>query len=134
LRILTDCGGTGHDVAAADAALVRACELDPHLPWNWLERARLARVVGEYEAAIALVFRALKEEPNTVRGWLLLARLEAEYGRMDAAHRARAEAERRSELASRSGLTEYERELLAFPGGQWSIPPEIPQGDSSEGR
>lgn len=134
LRILTDCGGTGHDVAAADAALVRACELDPHLPWNWLERARLARVVGEYEAAITHVFRALKEEPNTVRGWLLLARLEAEHGRMDAAHRARAEAERRSELASRSGLTEYERELLAFPGGQWSIPPEIPQGDSSEGR
>ena len=116
IRIVTDLGGTKHDVEAAESALGRACALDPHLPWTWLERARLARVTGEHEAAIGFARRALDEEPNTVRGWLLLARLEAELGRTQAARLALSEAEHRLDLVNRPGLTDYERELLSPSG------------------
>lgn len=117
-RIVTDCGGTEHDVRAAEAALAHACALDPHLPWHWLERARLARIVGDYDRATSWVRRALDEEPNTVRAWFMLARLEAEMGRAEAARAALAEAEERTGLASRPGLTEYELELLRGPIAQ----------------
>jgi tetratricopeptide (TPR) repeat protein len=112
IRIVTDLGGTRHDVEAAERALDRACALDPHLPWTWLERARLARIVGEHEVAIQFTRRALDEEPNTVRGWLLLARLHADLGRVDAARHALVEAGRRETLAGRAGLSDYEMELL----------------------
>jgi hypothetical protein len=115
LRILTDCGGTEHDAAAAVLAFDRACELDPHLPWHWLERARLERVLGHHDAAVAYCRRALDEESNTVRGWVMLARLELELGRVDAARDALDEAMSRAGLVERPGLTDYERELLQAP-------------------
>ena len=117
-RVLTDLGGTDHDSEAARRALERACELDPHLPWHWLERARLERILGSQDGAILFAGRALDEEPNTVRGWLMLSRLELERGRVEAAREALAEASERAMLIDRPGLTDYERELLALPRPQ----------------
>jgi hypothetical protein len=118
LRILTDLGGTSHDVEAARMALGRACELDPHLPWHWLERARLERILGNHQEAVQLTRQALAEEPNTVRGWLTLSRLELELGRNGAAREALTEAEHRMEEINRPGINEYERELLSAPTDQ----------------
>jgi tetratricopeptide (TPR) repeat protein len=118
IRVLTDLGGTEHDIEAARAALDRACALDPHLPWYWLERARLERIVGSGSESIRFVRRALDEEPNTVRAWLMLSRLELEAGRMDEARAALDEATTRAALISRRGLTDYERELLLLPESQ----------------
>lgn len=117
-RVLTDLGGTDFDVEAARNALERACELDPHLPWNWLERARLERVLGFPRQALSFVRIALTEEPNTVRGWLMLSRLELEQGRVTEAREALGEARARADLAGRAGLTAYEDELLALPEDQ----------------
>jgi O-antigen ligase len=134
LRVLTDLGGTVHDAEAARGALDRACELDPHLPWHWLERARLERVLGDRDAAVRLCRRALAEEPNTARGWLMLARLELEAGRVVAAREAAAEARRCAALVGRPGLTDYERELLALPAtGLTSLDRRL-GGDESETR
>lgn len=118
IRVLVDLGGTRHDVAAARAAFRRAVELDPRLPWHWLEWARLERVLGNREDAIRLTRRALDEEPNTVRAWLMLSRLELERGRVGAARVALSEAVDRADEITRPNLTDYERELLAMPPGQ----------------
>ena len=118
LRIMTDLGGTDHDVEAATIALDRACELDPHLPWNWLERARLERVLGFHQNALGFARRALAEEPNAVRGWLMLGRLELEQGRLTEARMALEEAILRAGLEGRPGLTAYEHELLEAPEDQ----------------
>jgi hypothetical protein len=115
LRILTDLEGTKHDVSAAEGALRRACELDPHLPWHWLERARFERIVGRHQQAIRWAKRALAEEPNTVRAWLTLGRLELEDGDVAAARDAYEQAVQRSALIHRPGLTAYEMELLEAP-------------------
>jgi hypothetical protein len=114
IRVLTDLLGTGHDEKAAREALTRACELDPHLPWHWLERARVERILGSQDDALRFTRRALAEEPNTVRAWLMLSRLELERGRVDAAREALAGATTRATLIDRPGLTDYERELLAL--------------------
>jgi predicted Zn-dependent protease len=121
LRVVTDLGGTEHDVAAARRALDRACELDPHLPWHWLERARLERVLGRQDEAVRLTRRALKEEPNTVRGWLMLSRLELERGRIEEARIALREALEREKLDLRPGLVDYELELLMAPRHEISV-------------
>jgi hypothetical protein len=118
LRVLTDLGGTDHDIEAAEKSLDRACELDPHLPWHWLERARLARVIGDHRLALSLTHHALTQEPYTVRGWLFLSRLELELGRIDAAREALTEAESRLVLLDRPSLNDYERELLFAPPTQ----------------
>jgi hypothetical protein len=118
MRILSDLGGTDHDVEAATIALDRACELDPHLHWNWLERARLERVLGSHQNALGFVRRALAEEPNAVRGWLMLGRLELEQGRLAEAQKALEEAIQRAGLDVRPGLTAYEHELLEAPEDQ----------------
>ncbi|MEE4272427.1 MAG: O-antigen ligase family protein [Thermoanaerobaculales bacterium] len=115
LRVLTDLGGTVHDVGAARSALAHAAALDPHLPWHWLERARLERVAGEHEAALRYVHHALEEEPNTVRGWLMLCRLELERGHVNVARQALEEATSRAKLGGTPGLTPYELELVALP-------------------
>jgi predicted Zn-dependent protease len=118
LRVLTDLGGTEHDVEAARAALERACALDPRLPWHWLERARLARVLDDHVEAIRLTREALAAEPNTIRGWLMLSRLELEIGRVDAARQSFANAKNRRELRTRPGINDYERELLEVSDDQ----------------
>jgi hypothetical protein len=118
IRVLTDLGGTDHDVVAARKALERACQLDSHLPWHWLERARLERILGFHHEAGGFTRRALQEEPNTVRAWLMLGRLELEQGRMAEARAALLEATVRAELVDRPGLTAYEFELLEAPEEQ----------------
>lgn len=118
LRILTDLGGTDHDVEAARTSLARACELDPRLPWHWLERARLERLTGNLETAVRWTRHALEQEPNTIRGWLYLSRLEFDQGQLKAAHSAFAEAEQRLVLRDRPGLSDYEKELLKTTPGQ----------------
>jgi tetratricopeptide (TPR) repeat protein len=109
---LTDLGGTEHDVHAARSALTRACELDPFVPWNWLELARLNRVIGNDSAAIGLTEHALELEPNTTRGWLFLCRLEFEAGRIDRAEAAFDRAENTLRLADRAGISSYDAELV----------------------
>jgi hypothetical protein len=121
LRVLTDLGGTEHDVEAATAALDRACALDPRLPWHWLERARLARVSGDHPEAVRLTQKALSLEPNTVRGWLMLSRLELEVGRVDAAREAFDRARECRELLRRPGINAYERELLDVSVGRMRL-------------
>ncbi len=115
LRIITDLGGTEHDVQAARLALERACDLDPCVPWNWLELARLEWRLGNLESASRLIRTALDSEPNTVRGWLFLGRIELARGRLNEAGHALREAERALDLADRPSLSEYERELLFAP-------------------
>jgi len=132
-RILTDLGGTDFDVEAARDALERACELDPHLTWNWLERARLERVLGFDRQAVGFVRRALAEEPNTVRGWLMLSRLELEEGRLGEARQALEEARERALLIGRPGLTAYEDELLAAPVDQIEFLERALGGRQTEG-
>jgi hypothetical protein len=112
LRVLTDLGGTDHDVVEARQSLMRACELDPRLPWNWLELARLERVLGNLDAAINFTRRALESEPATVRGWVMLARLLLEKDELDEAREAMIEVERLVEISSRGEYNEYEQELL----------------------
>jgi O-antigen ligase len=118
IRVLTDLGGTEHDVEAARAALDRACALDPRLPWHWLERARIARIAGDHLEAIRLTQKALSLEPNTVRGWLMLSRLELEAGRVEAAREAFDRARESRHLLGRPGINAYERELLDVSVGQ----------------
>lgn len=115
LRLLTDLGGTRADVMAAERALARACELDPMLPWNWLERARLARLAGRHASAVQWTRRAVEREPNTVRGWLFLARLELDRGNTGEARRA---LETVDEILGRwrgKHASDYDREILAEP-------------------
>ena len=112
LRVLTDLGGTDHDEVEARRSLRRACELDPHLPWHWLELARLERVLGNRDAAIDLAKRALESEPATVRGWVMLTRLFLENGELDKARSAMTEVEGFVEKSKHREYNEYERELL----------------------
>jgi cytochrome c-type biogenesis protein CcmH/NrfG len=117
LRILTDLGGTDENIVSARRCLDRACELDPHLPWYWLEQARLARISGNSELAVKHTRHALEQEPNTIRGWLFLSRLELELGRMSLAQDALIEAERLAQL-DRANLNDYELELMLVPQSQ----------------
>ena len=118
LRIVTDLGGTLHDLSRARRALDRACALDPRLPWHWLERARLASLRGDSDEAVELTELALANEPNTIRGWVFLGRLEIGRGRLDAARRALEEAERCLTLVGQPGQSHYDRELLMVPAEQ----------------
>ncbi len=118
LRVLTDLGGTQYDGSAARQALTRACELDPHLAWNWLERARLEWLTGNLNEAVRLTNHALAQEPDAVRGWLLLSRLQLESGRREAAISALKNAEDRLGLAEQRGLSIYDLDLLHAPAAQ----------------
>jgi hypothetical protein len=115
IRVLVDLGGTDSDIEEAHRALARACELDPRVPWNWLERARLADNSGHPRVAVDLTRRALEQEPNTLRAWLFLGRLELERGRPDEAHAALVQVETRMRNLERTGLSEYDLELLEVP-------------------
>ncbi len=118
-RIITDFGPWPDVVDGARTAFERACELEPHLPWHWLEWARLERTLGDPERASALARRALAEEPNTVRAWLFLARAELDAGRVGEAREALARAQAAASMSRLPGLSDYERELLAAPAWQF---------------
>ena len=117
-RVVTDLGLWPDSVEGARTAFARAAELEPLLPWHWLEWARFERTMGRREEALALAHRALAAEPHTVRAWLLVARLELDHGRVEAARRALNSARASVDLRRRTGLNAYERELLAAPGWQ----------------
>jgi len=117
-RVITDLGSWPDAIEEARNAFGRATELEPHLPWSWLEWARLERTLGNPDRARILVRQALSEEPHTVRAWLFLARLELDAGRVEEALDAFEHAQTSIELDRRPGLNGYERELLAAPSWQ----------------
>jgi len=117
-RVITDLGPWPDAIEGARNAFGRATELEPHLPWSWLEWARLERTLGNPDRARQLVRQALSEEPHTVRAWLFLARLELDAGRVEEAVDAYERARTSIELGRRPGLNGYERELLAAPSWQ----------------
>jgi O-antigen ligase len=117
-RVITDFGPWQDAVEGARNAFHRATELEPHLPWSWLEWARLERTLGNPDKARQLVRQALSEEPHTVRAWLFLARLELDAGRVEEAVDAFDRARTSIELNTLPGLNGYERELLAAPSWQ----------------
>lgn len=118
LRTVVEIGSWPASVAAGREAFRRATELDPWLPWAWLDAARLERAVGETATARALVGHALAAEPNATAAWLLAARLELDAGRLDEAREALARARATAGLAERPGLSAYERSLVEAPAWQ----------------
>lgn len=118
VRALNELGWSAASAESARGGLARATELEPRLPWYWLERAELERDLGELEAARALVRRAVELEPAFVRGHLLLARLELDLGRVEAARESMAAAEAARRSARGRHLTAYERELALEPSWQ----------------
>jgi len=118
-RVVTDLGPWPDSVEGARNAFARACELEPHLPWQWLEWARFERALGHPDTASVLARRAVVEEPNTVRAWLFLARIELDSGRVEEARRALDRARAAAALRRRPGLNAYERELLGAPSWQF---------------
>ncbi len=118
-KILRDLGMWPATLERAREAFRRACELEPRLPWYWLDRARLERAAGDAGRAREFALRAVEVEPNCVGGWLLLARLDLDQGREE---RARTDFDRAREarrcLRGRV-LESYERALLYAPAWQW---------------
>jgi len=118
-RIISEFGSWPGGVAEARAAFVRASELEPLLPWPWLEWARLERGLGNLDEAVFLTRKALDTEPHTVRAWLFLARIELDRGNVRSAREALESAAASTVLRKRAGLTTYEKELLAAPMWQF---------------
>jgi tetratricopeptide (TPR) repeat protein len=117
-RLVTELGPWPDAVETARQGYARACELEPHLPWDWLRWAALERSVGNMEAAVGLAARAVREEPNYVGGWLFLARVELDRGRTVAARQALTRAERAHRLRF-SAFTPYDRGLVYAPRWQF---------------
>jgi O-antigen ligase len=117
-RVIVDLGVWPDGVTRVRWASVRACELEPQLPWFRVERAQLERSLGQLDLARSLVLEALAAEPHYVRGRLLLARIELDLGRLGAARAAVEAALASRALGERRILTRYERELLALPAAQ----------------
>ncbi len=114
-RTIVELGGSRRTVARTREAFARATSLEPHLPWGWLEWARLERSLGDLTTARTLAERAVTEEPAFVRGWLLLARIELDLGQVPAAAEATERARRAAAIRRPRRLSSYERELLELP-------------------
>jgi tetratricopeptide (TPR) repeat protein len=120
-RRLSQLPGPWVPEAAAGARRLyeEALRLAPHQYQVPAILAEMDRAEGDRAGAVRRLEQALAEEPNFIRGRLMLAELLEEAGR---AEEARQEREKATELARRfagqplSG-GEYERELLALPGG-----------------
>jgi hypothetical protein len=117
-RAVTELGPWPDAVEGARDGYRRATELEPHLPWAWLQWAQLERSLGEPGRAGELAERAVAEEPNFVRGWLLLSRLALDAGDLGAARRAFREARTAHDMDRPGAMTRYERDLLAAPSWQ----------------
>ena len=102
----------------ASGAFAHATDLEPRLPWTWLEWARLERAAGHLDSARRKAERAVEVEPAFVRGWLFLARVELDLGRFGEAGRALARANAAAGRRVPRPLTPYERELLKAPAWQ----------------
>jgi O-antigen ligase len=118
-RVVTDLGQWPDSVDGGRAAFARAVELEPYVPWAWLEWARLERNLGHTAEAVDLVTKALEAEPNTVRAQLFLARLELDRGDHEAAREAYTRAMQTLRYRKLNGLSGYERELLGAPTWQF---------------
>ena len=117
-RVITDLGPWPDAIDGARDGYRRATELEPHLPWAWLQWAQLERTLGHTEDARRLAERAVAEEPNFVRGRLLLARMNLDAGDRATAIEAFDQGRSAFELRRRGSLTDYERDLLRAPGWQ----------------
>jgi len=117
-RTLESLGRWPGTLERAREAFGRATDLEPRLPWAWLEWARLERAAGHLQIARARAERAVEVEPAFVRGWLFLARVELDLGRVTAARSAYAHAIHPTAVHPRRPLTPYEKELLEAPGWQ----------------
>lgn len=118
-RVITDFGPWPESVVDARAAFARAAELEPHLPWPWLEWARLERSLGNLDESVSLVRKALAAEPHAIRARLFLARVELDLGNVRLARQALEAARTSSALRTRAGLKPYEQELLSAPAWQF---------------
>jgi tetratricopeptide (TPR) repeat protein len=118
-RVVADFGPWPDSVDGGRAAFARAVELEPYVPWSWLEWARLERNLGHTATAVDLVTKALEAEPNTVRARLFLARLELDRGDHEAAREAYTSALQTLRYRKLNGLSGYERELLGAPAWQF---------------
>ncbi len=118
VRTLETQGRWPSTLERARDAFMHVTDLEPRLPWAWLEWARLERAAGELERARSKAERAVEVEPAFVRGWLFLARVELDLGRVEEARGALARAEAAAARRLRRPLTPYERELLRTPAWQ----------------
>jgi len=118
-RVVEDFGSWADMMEGAREGFRRATELEPRLPWYWLQWAGFERSVGRSDEARRLAERAVDEEPNFVRGWLFLARLELDAGDLGAARAAYGRASVAGQLARTKLLTRYERDLLRAP--RWQV-------------
>jgi len=117
-RVVTELGPWPDAVDGARAGYRRATELEPHLPWAWLEWAQLERSLGRTDDARELAERSVAEEPHFVRGHLFLARMALDAGDRDAADEAFVRARAAFELRRPGSMSEYERDLLRVPSWQ----------------
>jgi hypothetical protein len=117
-RIVTELGPWPQTVEAARTGFRTATELEPHLPWPWLEWARLERALGAAGEARRLVERAVAEEPNFVRGHLFLSRLALDAGDIEGAQAAFERAQSAFELGRQVAGTDYQRDLFRAPSWQ----------------
>ncbi len=118
-RTLENHGQWPGTLEQASDAFAHATDLEPRLPWTWLEWARLERAAGSFEGARSKAERAVEVEPAFVRGWLFLARVEVDLGRVQEARGALARAREAAGRRVRRPLTPYERELLRTPAWQF---------------
>ena len=117
-RVVNEFGPWPDAVGRTRQGFRRATELEPHLPWYWLQWAAFERSLGRVDEAQRLVNQAVAEEPNFVRGWLFLARLQLDAGDPGAARLAFNRVMEAGELSQTKLLTRYERDLLRAPDWQ----------------
>lgn len=102
-------------VERARVHLDRAASLEPHLPWPWLDRARLEAATAGRDGASPYLERALRAEPRCAAAWILVARFALEGGRIEVARRALDAAAASTALAESVGPSAYPRQVLAAP-------------------
>jgi hypothetical protein len=117
-RTAVDLGAWPSVVDRARGDLERAASLEPHLPWAWLDRARLEDAVGGPEAARPFVRAALEAEPRCAAAWVLIARGALREGHVETAREALREVEAAAELATSPGVSAYAVEVLTPPASE----------------
>ncbi len=118
-RVVNEFGPWPDAVERTREGFRRATELEPHLPWYWLQWAAFERSLGQMNEARRLAEESVVEESHFVRGWLFLARLELDKGDFESARVAYQRASDAANLARTKLLTAYERDLLRAP--QWQV-------------
>ena len=106
-------------VARARTAFDRAAELEPHLPWPWLARARFERLIAGSRAAAPYVSQALAAEPRCAPALVLAGQVALEEGRVGEARDMVSMAEQAgAQLAQIANPSRYARDVLTIPRPQ----------------